>query len=67
MAIFGRQRIPKRIAKAKQYDAMQTAREWWVVEAPNVAAARAVVALWPRFTILPELNARIINHRKNPH
>lgn len=64
MATMGRQRLARRIPRDKWADVMRTARNWWLVDAPNVKAARQLCALWPERTTIEidGIICRILNH-----
>jgi len=64
MAIFGRERKARSYPKKKHDHVYSNAREWWVVEATNAAAARALCLQWP--TTATSALAKIIDHRKRP-
>jgi len=63
MALFGRRRVPVRVPKAKINEAIDTAREWWEVEAPTAELARALCLKWPK--LVKDGDARITNHYRN--
>jgi hypothetical protein len=63
MALFGRRRVPIRVAKAKADSAKLTAREWWEVEAISALAARKLCLGWPQICVAKD--ARITSHGRN--
>ena len=64
MALFGKERVPRSYPKRKHETVLETAKEWWKVQAMTAAHARAVCLAWPKASMDPITEARILDHSR---